>query len=60
MESPKKVAIETARRLAAQPDLLVAATGMCPELAEPAIQRLATEIERAMARCTCRTFPREG
>jgi hypothetical protein len=62
MESPKKVAMETARALAQRPEVLVraATVEVSPEWAEPAIQTLAVFIEEAMKRCTCRSFPREG
>jgi len=59
MENPKKVALETARQLAQQPSVLVAATAsQYPEQSEPAIARLAVLLEVAIRRCMCRDFPK--
>lgn len=60
MESPKKVALETAQALAKRPEILVAATAheIAPVRAEQAIQELAAILETAIRRSMCRQFPR--
>jgi hypothetical protein len=62
MESPKKVAMETARALAKQPEVLVAActVEIYPEHGERAIQILAAQLEVALRRCMHRDYPKEG
>jgi hypothetical protein len=59
-ESPKKVAIQTARALAAKPEILVAACAhvIAPERAEEAIEHLAYLLELAIKRCMCRDYPK--
>ena len=60
MESPKKVAIETARALAQRPEVLVAACAWAaaPERAETATKELACLLETAIRRCMCRDYPK--
>ena len=60
MESPKKVALETAQALAKKPEILVAATAsvIAPERAIEATHELAVLLEQAIRRCMCRDFPK--
>lgn len=59
MESPKKVARETAVTLAKMPEVLVAACASeYPVHSEVAIERLTALLETAIRRCMCRNFPK--